>query len=166
MLWYRLRSLSKSISLYNTFLLSFFSIAALSSELFSVRNVLKSLVFWKNIRDATCYNIAGSHKWLRSICMSSDTSLPWSRTFVKRKREKKAILFLLWCSIYKCVFFFCLLYHLNFAPLSLAVWDWKPAVVFFPPFVPPLQLQRVWISHKIQKDTGRMNWAELKWELV
>lgn len=166
MLWYRLRSLIKYIPLYNTFLLSFFSITALFSELFNVRNVLRSWVFWKNIRDATCCNIAGSHKWLQSICMSSDPFLSHnSEHLCKRKgKKKKAILFLLWCSIYEC-FFFCLLYHLNFAALSLAVWDWKPAVVFFPPFVPPSQLQRVWISHKIQ-DTGHMNWVELKWELV
>lgn len=87
-----------------------------------------------------------------------------SEHLYKGWKKKKAILFLLRCPRDKC-FFFCLLYHLNFAALSLTMWDWKPAVVFPPLLFHHPQLQRVWISHKIQ-DTGHMNWVKLKWELV
>lgn len=80
-----------------------------------------------------------------------------------KRKKTKTILYLLWCPRGKC-FFFCLLYHLNFAVLSLAMQDWKPAVVFSP-FCSTIRNYKGYgflTKYRRTRDT----WIELKWELV
>lgn len=141
MLWYRLWSLIKYISLYNTSLLFFaaslpFCLSSSVVEMFwkdfffsffckSVREMQPAIILLVFINDCKAF------AYLQSPVLSPIQNNCVKET--KKKKEKKAILFLLWCPRDKC-FFICLLYHLNVAVLSLVIRDWKPAVGFPSPF--------------------------------